>query len=96
MAKRIAWTAQARADMRGIERPTAMRILKTLGRYAGNGLGDTKQLLGVEPRYSAFAPKITGFSFETTGITSNLARAGSQGCISLKMDEAWGRESGRS
>jgi plasmid stabilization system protein ParE len=49
MAKRIAWTEQAKTDVRGIERQAALRILKTLGRYAGSGLDDTKQLQGVEP-----------------------------------------------
>ena len=34
MAKRIAWTAQAKADVRGIQRPAALQILKTLDRYA--------------------------------------------------------------
>jgi len=37
MAKRIAWTEQARADVRGIERPIALQILKTLARYAQTG-----------------------------------------------------------
>lgn len=49
MAKRIAWTEQAKCDVRGIDQQAAMRILKTLGRYAGSGIGDTKQLQGVEP-----------------------------------------------
>jgi hypothetical protein len=31
MAKRIVWAEQARADVRGIERPIALQILKTLG-----------------------------------------------------------------
>jgi hypothetical protein len=34
MAKRIVWTGQARADVRGIERRTALQVLKTLARYA--------------------------------------------------------------
>jgi plasmid stabilization system protein ParE len=34
MAKRIAWTAQAIADVRAIEQPIALRVLKTLARYA--------------------------------------------------------------
>lgn len=49
MAKRIVWTAQARADVRGIEQPTALQILKTLARYAQTGEGNTKQLRDVEP-----------------------------------------------
>jgi plasmid stabilization system protein ParE len=49
MAKGIVWTEQARADLREIEQQTALRILKTLARYARSGEGDTKQLQGIEP-----------------------------------------------
>jgi plasmid stabilization system protein ParE len=49
MAKRIVWTDQARADVRGIEQPIALQILKTLARYVLTGEGDTKQLQDIEP-----------------------------------------------
>jgi plasmid stabilization system protein ParE len=49
MAKRIFWTAQAKADIRAIEQPIAMQILKTLARYAQTGEGNTRQLQGIEP-----------------------------------------------
>ncbi|MGA2268861.1 MAG: type II toxin-antitoxin system RelE/ParE family toxin [Bryobacteraceae bacterium] len=49
MAKRIVWTAQAKADMRGIEQSIALQILKTLARYALSGEGNTRQLQGIEP-----------------------------------------------
>ena len=49
MAKRIVWTDQAKADIRGIEQPIAIQILKTLGRYLLSGEGSTKQLKGVTP-----------------------------------------------
>jgi plasmid stabilization system protein ParE len=49
MAKRVVWTRQARADLRGIEQPVAMQILKTLARYAYTGEGNTKQLRNIEP-----------------------------------------------
>ena len=49
MAKRIVWTQQARADLRGIEQPIALRILKTLARYAFSGEGNAKQLQDIEP-----------------------------------------------
>lgn len=49
MAKRIVWTDQAKADVRGIEQPIAIQILKTLGRYVLTGEGGTKQLIGVTP-----------------------------------------------
>jgi hypothetical protein len=49
MAKRIVWTEQAKADVRGMAQPIALQILKTLARYAQTGEGNTKQLQGVEP-----------------------------------------------
>jgi plasmid stabilization system protein ParE len=49
MAKRIDWTDQARADVRAIEQPIALQILKTLARYAQSGEGNTKLLQGIEP-----------------------------------------------
>ena len=49
MGKRIVWTEQAKADIRGIEQPIALQILKTLARYAQTGEGNTKQLRGIEP-----------------------------------------------
>jgi plasmid stabilization system protein ParE len=49
MAKYIVWTEQAKADVRGIEQPIALQILKTLARYAHTGEGNTKQLREIEP-----------------------------------------------
>jgi hypothetical protein len=49
MAKRIVWTDQAKADIRSIEQPIALQILKTLGRYVLTGEGRTKQLVDVTP-----------------------------------------------
>jgi plasmid stabilization system protein ParE len=49
MAKRIVWTEQAKADVHGIEQSIALRILRTLARYAQTGEGDTKQLRDIEP-----------------------------------------------
>ena len=49
MAKQIVWTDQAKADIRGIEQPIAIQILKTLGRYVLTGEGATKQLKGISP-----------------------------------------------
>jgi plasmid stabilization system protein ParE len=49
MAKRIVWTNQAKADVRGIEQSIALQILKTLARYAQTGEGNTKQLRDIEP-----------------------------------------------
>jgi plasmid stabilization system protein ParE len=49
MAKRIVWTDQAKTDIRAIEQPIAIQILKTLGRYVLTGEGGTKQLKGIAP-----------------------------------------------
>jgi mRNA-degrading endonuclease RelE of RelBE toxin-antitoxin system len=49
MPKRIVWTDQAKADLRSIEQPIAIQVLKTLGRYLLTGEGRTKQLKGVTP-----------------------------------------------
>jgi mRNA-degrading endonuclease RelE of RelBE toxin-antitoxin system len=44
--RRIAWTEQARADVRGLDKLTAMRILSALHRFAESGTGDIKALQG--------------------------------------------------
>jgi mRNA-degrading endonuclease RelE of RelBE toxin-antitoxin system len=44
--KRIVWTEIAKADLRALEKPTAMRILSTLHRFAESGAGDVKTLQG--------------------------------------------------
>jgi plasmid stabilization system protein ParE len=49
MPKRIVWTDQARADIRGIAQPIALQILRTLARYTRTGEGNTKQLTDVVP-----------------------------------------------
>jgi hypothetical protein len=49
MVKRLVWTEQAKVDIRGIEQPIALQILKTLARYAQTGEGNTKQLRDIEP-----------------------------------------------
>jgi plasmid stabilization system protein ParE len=49
MPKQIAWTDQARADLRAIEQPVALQILRTLGRYIFTGHGSTLRLQGVTP-----------------------------------------------
>jgi mRNA interferase RelE/StbE len=46
--KRIVWTGPARADVRGLSKPTAMLILSALHRFAESGAGDVKALQGRE------------------------------------------------
>jgi hypothetical protein len=40
----VAWSPRARADLRAIDRETAMQILRALDRYLGSGAGDVKKL----------------------------------------------------
>jgi len=49
MPKRIVWSTQAKADIRGVEKIIALQILKTLARYAQTGEGNIKRLQGIEP-----------------------------------------------
>ena len=44
--KKIAFTDQARSDVRALDRPTAMRIFAALHRFAETGAGDVKRLQG--------------------------------------------------
>ncbi len=44
--KRIAWSERARADIRRLDRETAMRIFEALHRLAETGEGDVKKLKG--------------------------------------------------
>ena len=47
--KKIAWTDPAKADLRAIDKDTALRILHTLARYLVSGEGDVKRLQDIEP-----------------------------------------------
>jgi len=47
--KKIAWTDPAKADLRAIDKDTALRILHTVARYLTNGEGDVKRLQDIEP-----------------------------------------------
>jgi len=49
MPKRILWNDKAKAELRAIDQPTAIRILYALGRYIITGEGDVKRLQGIEP-----------------------------------------------
>lgn len=44
--KRIIWTDPAKDDVRRLDKPTAMRILHALHRFAESGEGDVKALQG--------------------------------------------------
>jgi mRNA-degrading endonuclease RelE of RelBE toxin-antitoxin system len=49
MTKKIAWTDQARSNLRAIDQAMALRILHTLARYLSTGEGDVKRLQDTEP-----------------------------------------------
>ena len=49
MAKKIAWTDQAKADVRAIDPQTALRILHGLARFVATDEGDVKRLQEIEP-----------------------------------------------
>ncbi len=49
MPKKIRWTEQAKADLRAIDQPTALRILHALARLLATGEGDVKRLQDMEP-----------------------------------------------
>ncbi len=49
MAQRIIFSDEARADIRAIDRETAMRVLHGLARLVATEAGDIKQLQGYDP-----------------------------------------------
>jgi mRNA-degrading endonuclease RelE of RelBE toxin-antitoxin system len=49
MAKRVIFSAEARADVRAIDRETALRLLKALARFLETDAGNVKQLEGFAP-----------------------------------------------
>jgi mRNA interferase RelE/StbE len=44
--KRIVWTGPGKADVRRLDKPTAMRIFAALHRFAETGEGDVRALQG--------------------------------------------------
>ena len=50
MAKRVLWSTEGRADLRAIDRDTALRLLKSLDRFLKTESGNVKQLEGFDPR----------------------------------------------
>ncbi|MBZ2183592.1 MAG: type II toxin-antitoxin system RelE/ParE family toxin [Bryobacter sp.] len=49
MAKRVAFTGHAKAELRAIPQPAAIQILRTLARFLASEEGNVKRLQGVEP-----------------------------------------------
>ena len=84
MVKRIVWTDQAKADLRGIEQPVAIQILKTLSRYLLSGEGSTKRLKGVSPPLIRLRAQSHRVFFRDNGAYRNRPRPRSQGRLSLR------------
>jgi len=49
MGKNVIWNDEAKAQLRAIDQPTALRILHALARYLDAGEGDVKRLQNIEP-----------------------------------------------
>lgn len=49
MAERVVFSSESRADIRAIDRETALRLLKALARFLVTNSGDVKQLEGFDP-----------------------------------------------
>jgi len=49
MGKRVAFTDQAKADIRAIPQPIAIQILRTLSRFLESDEGNVKVLQGFDP-----------------------------------------------
>jgi mRNA-degrading endonuclease RelE of RelBE toxin-antitoxin system len=49
VGKHVIWNDQAKSQLRSIDQPTALRILRALARYLDTGEGDVKRLQNIEP-----------------------------------------------
>ncbi len=49
MPQRVIFSIEARADLRAIDRETALRLLKALARFLVTDTGNVKQLEGFDP-----------------------------------------------
>lgn len=49
MPRRVIWSDEARADVRAIDRDTALRLLRSLDRFLRTNAGNVKQLEGYDP-----------------------------------------------
>jgi len=49
MPQKVIFSTEARADLRAIDRETALRLLKALARFLATDAGNVKQLEGFDP-----------------------------------------------
>jgi len=47
--KKFTWTDTAKAQLRQIDQPTALRILKAIDRFLSTGEGDVKRMTDLQP-----------------------------------------------
>jgi mRNA interferase RelE/StbE len=72
--KRIVWTEAAKADVRSLDKPTAMRLLAALHRFAESGAGDVKALQGERQELRLRIGDYRLFFFYTTADTIQVRR----------------------
>ena len=73
--KTVIWSPEARADLRAIDRQTALRILRSIDSYLTTGAGDVKKL---QPPRHEFRLRVVQPLFDTpawtdVGVTNDLA-----------------------
>ena len=73
--KIVAWSPEARADLRVINRDTALQILRTVDRYLSTGAGDVKKL---RPPRDEFRSESATTEFSS--FTKTTLRSRSCGC----------------
>lgn len=61
----VIWSPEARADLRTIDRETALQILYCIDRYLGSRTGDVKKL----------KPPLTGFRLRCGDLPKSLSSA---------------------
>jgi mRNA-degrading endonuclease RelE of RelBE toxin-antitoxin system len=67
VAKSVIWSTEARADIRNIDRDTALRLLKPLDRFLKTNAGSVKQLEGFDPPLLRLRTRAWRFIFRTQG-----------------------------
>jgi hypothetical protein len=83
---RIVWLEEAKADVRALDRPTAMRIFEGVLHFARTGSGDVKTLHGdlagaFRLRLGAIAPKPTAeITFRDHPDSPAASSSGASGC----------------
>jgi hypothetical protein len=75
MAKRVAFTDQAKAELRAIPQPIAIQILRTLARFLESEEGNVRRLQGVDPPLYRLRTQDHASSSATSGAISSKSPA---------------------